>query len=242
MLGGYDYYFLTQHGGNANEPRHLSRRASSPPALIEKNHRILASMVRDLGRSALPGPERHLIVVDVVLPRVLVRQRYLRAIANAEPADGEAALRGLAALMTDPVLADLDPGELRKGFTAEHLAAITRQDLPGLRQLMKEAAPPPKAPVQPAERWRGRVRGSPTSSPACPATATSSRSSRRCAAPSASCRPPRPASRRSEVDPRGRLNFCRRNYTGVVPASEFGGTSGAGSCSSSPSRSSISPS
>jgi len=158
MLGGYDYYFLTQHGGNANEPRHLSRRASSAPALIEKNHRILASMVRDLRRSHLTGPERDLIIVDVVLPRVLVRQRYLRSIANAEPADGEAALRELAALLTDPVFARLDPAELRKGFTAEHLAAITRQDLPGLRQLMKEAAPPLKAPVQPAERWRGRLR------------------------------------------------------------------------------------
>ena len=158
MLGGYEYYFLTQHGGNPNEPRHLSRRASSAEALIEKNHRILHSMVRDLRKSPLPWSERRRIVADVVLPRVLMRQRYLMSITNVEPSTGQVALRELAALLADPLFADLEPTELKKGFTAEHLALINGQDLAGLRRLMKQADPPPKAPVGTVERWVGRSR------------------------------------------------------------------------------------
>ncbi|HET9650113.1 MAG TPA: glycosyltransferase family 2 protein, partial [Microlunatus sp.] len=37
MLGAYDYYYLTQHADNPNEPAHLSRRADTPEAVIEKN-------------------------------------------------------------------------------------------------------------------------------------------------------------------------------------------------------------
>lgn len=158
MLGGYDYYYLTQHGGNPNEPRHLSRRASSAPALIEKNHRILASMIRDLNGSDLAPRERRAILSDVVLPRVLLRQRYLSSIADAEPEVGAEALRALHDLLADPLVAGLDGAELKKGFTPEHLAVIAQRDLDGLRRLTKRAGPPPKAPVGTVERWGGRVR------------------------------------------------------------------------------------
>jgi glycosyltransferase involved in cell wall biosynthesis len=158
MLGDYGYYYLTQHGGDPNEPRHLSRRASSAPALIEKNHRILASMIRDLNASGLSTRERRAIVADVVLPRVLLRQRYLVSVVNAEPEVGAAALRELRTLLADPLVADLDPAALTRGVTPEHLAAVAREDLAGLRQLMKQAAPAPKAPVGRTERWLGRAR------------------------------------------------------------------------------------
>ncbi|GAB2589701.1 glycosyltransferase family 2 protein [Microlunatus antarcticus] len=158
MLGGYDYYYLTQHGGNPDEPVHLSRRASSPAALIEKNHRILTSMITDLTRSPLSEAERLRVVYDVLLPRVLLRQRYLASIANADPEVGAKALAELAGLLADPLLAGLDDAGLRKGFTPEHLAAIRDRDLPGLRRLMKQAGPAPKAPVGTAERWAGRAR------------------------------------------------------------------------------------
>ena len=115
-------------------------------------------MITDLRRSPLPAAERRTIICEVVLPRVLVRQRYLKSIANAEPSIGEAALRTLAELLADPLFADLEEAELTKGFTPEHLRAITQRDLVGLRQLMKEAGPPPKAPVTPTERWAGRAR------------------------------------------------------------------------------------
>ena len=158
MLGGYDYYYLTRHAGNPNEPAHLSRRASTPAALIEKNHRILSSMLADLARSDLPAAERSKIVTDVVLPRVLIRQRYLVSIANAEPKVGAAALRELRGLLADPLVAEVDPTELKKGFTPEHLAVIVGEDLDGLRGLVKQAGPPPKAPVGLRKRWVGRAR------------------------------------------------------------------------------------
>lgn len=158
MLGGYDYYYLTRHAGDPNEPAHLSRRASTPAAVIEKNHRILSSMLSDLRRSELPEAERRTIVADVVLPRVLVRQRYLVAIVDADRGVGAPALHELRRLLSDPLVADLDPGELRKGFTPEHLAAITTEDLAGLRALVKQASPAKKAPPGTRQRWVRRAR------------------------------------------------------------------------------------
>src|SRR5207247_6249554 len=48
MLGDYDYYFLTRHADNPNEPPHLSRRAKTPEARVEKSERILRSMLSTL--------------------------------------------------------------------------------------------------------------------------------------------------------------------------------------------------
>ena len=72
MLGGYDYYYLTQHADNPNEPTHLSRRARTPEALIDKNERILRSMLTALRESELPQSDRRQILGQIALPRVLV--------------------------------------------------------------------------------------------------------------------------------------------------------------------------
>ena len=85
MLGGYDYYYLTQHADNPNEPAHLSRRAQSPEALNEKNDRILGSMLTALRKCNLPESERREIICQVTLPRVLMRQGYLKEIVKAGP-------------------------------------------------------------------------------------------------------------------------------------------------------------
>jgi glycosyltransferase involved in cell wall biosynthesis len=65
MLGGYDYYYLIRHADNPNEPAHLSRRANTPVALIEKNERILRGMLVALAESDLPEDERRKILTDV---------------------------------------------------------------------------------------------------------------------------------------------------------------------------------
>lgn len=160
MLGNYAYYYLTQHSGNPDEPVHLSRTARTAEALIAKNHRILASMLGDLGRSTLTDREKTRILREVVLPRVLLRQRYLTSIADSEPEAGERALRDLAALLADPVVALVRPDSLTKGLRPEHLDAVRRVDLPALREALAEVPPPPppKAVVTRAERWRGRGR------------------------------------------------------------------------------------
>jgi Glycosyl transferase family 2 len=157
MLGGYDYYYLTQHGGNPTEPAHLSRRANTPEALIEKNERILHSMLTGLRRSNLPESERREIISHVTLPRVLMRQGYLKAIVKAGPDVGTRALRRLSKLLADPLVADLDPAEL-EGVTGEHLAVIAKSDWPGLAHLVSWAAPHPQPRVGIAARWvrRGR--------------------------------------------------------------------------------------
>ena len=111
MLGGYDYYYLTQHADNPNEPAHLSRRAKTPEALIEKNERILRSMLTALRTSNLPESERREIISHVALPRVLMRQGYLKAIVKAGPVAGTRALRRLSKLLADPLVADLDPAD-----------------------------------------------------------------------------------------------------------------------------------
>ena len=158
MLGGYDYYHLTQHGGNPNEPVHLSRLASNAAALVEKNHRILASMVRDLATSELPADERRRILYELALPRVLVQQRYLSSVAALGRGAGMPALRRLRALLADVVTSDVDAGELKRGLTLEHLAVVADADWAGLEALVKQSAPPPRARLGFVDRWVGRAR------------------------------------------------------------------------------------
>ena len=157
MLGGYDYYYLTQHAGNPNEPTHLSRRANTAEALIEKNERILRSMLTALRNSNLPESERREIISQVTLPRVLMKQGYLKAIVNAGPDAGTRRLRGLSKLLADPLVADLDPAGL-KGVTEEHLAVIAKSDWAGLAHLMSPADPHPQPHVGIAARWVTRTR------------------------------------------------------------------------------------
>jgi glycosyltransferase involved in cell wall biosynthesis/predicted O-methyltransferase YrrM len=157
MLGGYDYYYLTQHAGDPNEPAHLSRRANTPEAIIEKNERILRSMLTALRNSKLLESERREIISHVTLPRVLVRQGYLKAIVKAGPVAGSRALRRLSKLLADPLVADLDPAEL-KGVTREHLARIAKSDWAGLAYLLGTAGPHPQSRFGLATRWLTRGR------------------------------------------------------------------------------------
>lgn len=157
MLGGYDYYYLTQHADNPNEPTHLSRRAKTPEAQIEKNERILRSMLTALRTSKLPERERRDIVAEVCLPRVLMRQGYLKAIIKAGPAAGTRALRRLSTLLADPLVADLDPAQLKE-VTAEHLAVITKSDWIGLARSVAPAALQSQARVGIGARWVKRAR------------------------------------------------------------------------------------
>jgi predicted O-methyltransferase YrrM len=155
MLGGYDYYYLTQHGGNPNEPAHLSRRANTPEALIEKNETILRAMLTTLRDSALPEVEQREILCQVALPRVLLHQRYLKAVVNAGPEAGPRALHRLSELLGDPLVANLDPAEVR-GVTGEHLRLIAASDWPGLMRLMRPEVPQPPPPKEPASGRPGR--------------------------------------------------------------------------------------
>ena len=157
MLGGYDYYYLTQHAGNPVEPAHLSTRANTPEALIEKNERILRSMLTALRKSNLPESERREIICTVTLPRVLIRQGDLKAVVKAGPVAGTRALRRLSTLLADPLVADLDPAAL-KGVTQEHLAVIAKADWAGLARLVRADAPHPLLRIGIAARWvrRGR--------------------------------------------------------------------------------------
>lgn len=157
MLGGYDYYYLTHHGGNPNEPAHLSRRANTPEARIEKNERILRSMLTALRKSNLPESERREIICQVTLPRVVMRQGYLKAIVKAGPVAGTRALRRLSKLLADPLVADLDPAELKE-VTEEHLAKIAKSDWAGLAYLMGTAGLHPQSRFGFAARWVARAR------------------------------------------------------------------------------------
>lgn len=152
MLGGYDYYYLTRHAGNPEEPPHLSRTANTARRLIEKNHRILTSMLTELHRSGLPLPERLDVLGNVALPRVLVQQRYLTAIVREGPRSGAAELRRLTALLDDPLVAQLDPARLTKAFTAEQLAVVRAADWPALRDLLQQPGEPAEAPPGLVER------------------------------------------------------------------------------------------
>ena len=157
MLGGYDYYYLTQHADDPNQPAHLSRRARTAKALIEKNERILRSMLTAVRRSKLPESERREIIGQIALPRVLIRQGYLKAIVKAGPITGTWALRRLSKLLADPLVADLDTAEL-KAVTREHLTRIARSDWAGLAYLLGRTNPYPQSLVRFARRWvrRGR--------------------------------------------------------------------------------------
>ena len=148
MLGGYDYYYLTQHTGNPNEPPHLSRRDNTPQAQVEKNERILRSMLESLRQSSVSDTDRRTIVCRVILPRVLVIQGHLKAVVNAGPAAGTHALRRLDDLLADPLVTDIDPAEL-KWLTAEHLAVIHDIDWGRLARLLDA--------VQPESRTRRRL-------------------------------------------------------------------------------------
>ena len=138
MLGGYDYYYLTQHGDNPDEPPHLSRRANTPLARLERDERILRSMLAALRTSTMPEAERREIISCVVLPRVLISHGYLRAVVDAGPDAGIPALRRLTKLLADPLVANLDPAGL-KGVTGEHLAVIAKSDWAGLAHLVSPA-------------------------------------------------------------------------------------------------------
>jgi glycosyltransferase involved in cell wall biosynthesis len=157
MLGGYDYYYLTQHADNPDEPAHLSRRVKTPQALIEKNERILLSMLTALRTSNVPESERRKILGQIALPRVLMRQGYLKAIVRAGPVAGTRALRRLSRLLDDPLVADLDLAG-RKDLTEEHLARIAKSDWVGLAYLLGTAGPPSMSRFRLATRWipRGR--------------------------------------------------------------------------------------
>ena len=71
------------------------RSRKDPRALIEKNERILRSMLTALRESELPQSDRRQILGQIALPRVLVRQGYLNAIVKAGPVAGTRALRRL---------------------------------------------------------------------------------------------------------------------------------------------------
>ncbi|SEP58943.1 glycosyltransferase family 2 protein [Microlunatus flavus] len=153
MLGGYDYYYLTRHAGNPEEPPHLSRTANTAKRLIDKNHRILTSMLADLNRSELPMAERLDVLGNVALPRVLVQQRYLTSIVSEGPRAGARELLRLSALLDDPLAVRLDPARLQKAFTAEQLAVVRAADWPALAELLAEPGDTAKAPPSRTERW-----------------------------------------------------------------------------------------
>jgi len=158
MLGSYDYYFLTRHAGDPSEPPHLSRRANTAERQIDKNYRILRSMLTDLRRCGLPESERKAVLGEIALPRVLLQQRYLVSIVAAGPASGAEALRRLSALLADPLVASLTEADLARGLTAQHLAVAVAADWPALRDLLRQPdePPPPAARVGLVGRWLGR--------------------------------------------------------------------------------------
>jgi glycosyltransferase involved in cell wall biosynthesis len=157
MLGGYDYYYLTQHGDDPNEPAHLSRRAKTPRAIIERNERILRSMLTALRRSDVPESDQRTILGRTALPRVLIRQGYLKAIVKAGPVSGTLALRRLAKLLADPLVAGLDPAEL-EGVSAEHLRRIASSDWVGLAYLLGTTGSRPRSRFPQVRRWIARGR------------------------------------------------------------------------------------
>ncbi|GAB3926819.1 hypothetical protein GCM10011575_08500 [Microlunatus endophyticus] len=150
-LGSYDYYFLTQHADDPTEPAHLSRRANAPAANIEKSYRILEAMIEALRESELEDSERRAIVSTRVLPRILMRHRYLASmLALGKPA-GPVELRRLADLLRDPVLAGADPAGA-EGLTGTLLAGVLRSDWDGVVAQLSgkpNAAPAAKASTGP---------------------------------------------------------------------------------------------
>jgi glycosyltransferase involved in cell wall biosynthesis len=157
MLGGYDYYYLIKHTDNPEEPAHLSRRDSTAKALIERNERILRSMLTALRESDLPESEQRTILSQVTLPRVLMRQGYLKAIVNAGPLTGGRALHRLSTLLADPLVAGLDPADLTM-ISPEHLARIANTDWAGLAILLSPVGPRSPARVGLTDRVAARGR------------------------------------------------------------------------------------
>ena len=155
MLGGYDYYYLIKHTGNPNEPAHLSRRAGTAVAKIEKNERILRAMLTALRGSSLPEAEQRNVIAQVTLPRLLLRQGYLTAIVMAGPVTGPPALRRLSRLLSDSPAADLDPVELRD-LTEQHLAVVAAANWLRLAQVMYPAAAKPLLRIGTRVLARGR--------------------------------------------------------------------------------------
>ena len=155
MLGSYDYYFLTRHAGDPSEPPHLSRLADTTERQIDKNFRILRSMLTDLQRCGLPEAERRAVLGEIALPRLLLQQRYLSSIVAAGPATGADALGRLATLLADPLVAGLEESDLKKGLTPAHLAVAVAADWSALRDLLRQPdePPPPAARVRPVQRW-----------------------------------------------------------------------------------------
>ena len=158
MLGSYDYYFLTRHAGDPSEPPHLSRRADTTERQIDKNFRILRSMLTDLQRCGLPEAERRAVLGEITLPRLLLQQRYLSSIVAAGPATGADALGRLATLLADPLVAGLEESDLKKGLTPTHLAVAVAADWSALRDLLRQPddPAPPAARVGPVQRWLAR--------------------------------------------------------------------------------------
>ncbi len=156
VLGGYDFYRLTQHGEDPNQPVHLSRTADHSDALIEKNERILRRMLAALRACELPEGERHEIAARVILPRILVREKYLRAIVYAGPDAGGRALRRLSELLADPLITGIDPGRL-DGVLREHLAVVGRADWDALARLVRPHSHP-VLQFRSAARWFARGR------------------------------------------------------------------------------------
>lgn len=152
MLGDYDYYYLVKHSGNPDEPGHLSRRARTPESIIRKFERILRDMLTALDASGLPDDEGTDILLQAVLPRILIRERYLTAIVAAGPGVGVPALCRLSTMLVERPVEGVDPTGI-KGLTRDHLEVIAAADWSALRQLLE------RAPEQSRlTRWVGRAR------------------------------------------------------------------------------------
>ena len=156
MLGGYDFYRLTQHTDDSSQPAHLSQTADHPDAMIAKNERILRVMLTALRASSLPDEERREIAARVILPRILVRERYLQAIVYAGPDVGPPALRRLSELLADPLITDLDTAALH-GLPRDRLAVIAAADWDELARLEGPAIPR-WLRFRPTSRWVSRAR------------------------------------------------------------------------------------
>ena len=153
MLGGYDYYYLTQHVGDPSEPDHLSKRAKSPQALLTRGERILRSMLQAASESELPEQELRSILARRVLPRMLLHEKLLSSIIKLGPEAGPRALEPLSELLDVPLVAGLDPAGVA-GLTRKHLDVVLARDWAGLRRLVAPAGQDTAA----AGTWRVRAK------------------------------------------------------------------------------------
>ena len=160
MLGSYDYYFLTRHAGDPSEPPHLSRRANTAERQIDKNYRILRSMLdrparvraargRAEGRARSRSPSPACSSSSATSPR-------------SSPPDPDGRRRGAAPALR----AARRPagGEPRRSPTSRRAsprptcAVAVAADWPALRDLLRQPdePPPPAARVGPVGRWLAR--------------------------------------------------------------------------------------